>query len=203
MQRWRRLHRSSGESSPFMTSAARSSPPVEAKFYDKSNEFFKLWLDPSMTRCALLRTSRYEVGRGAVREAQAGIGQAPGMTLPDIGCGWGLHHDTRSPVRRQRVIGLALSETSTPTTRRCSMRLISPRQCANPGLGGVRRAGRPHVPRCASEHSSPTAPGTPGSERYDTFFQEANLMPRRLGRMLPHHHYPDKEGSPGALLTFR
>ncbi|MBV9722303.1 MAG: class I SAM-dependent methyltransferase, partial [Mycobacterium sp.] len=61
--------------------------------YDRSNEFFKLWLDPSMTySCAYFERDgmTLEEAQRAKRDLALGkLGLQPGMTLLDIGCGWG------------------------------------------------------------------------------------------------------------------
>ena len=71
-------------------------PPVEAvrSHYDKSNEFFKLWLDPSMTySCGYFEerpNMTLEEAQYAKRKlALDKLNLEPGMTLLDIGCGWG------------------------------------------------------------------------------------------------------------------
>src|SRR6201991_4446495 len=79
------------------TGGTQLKPPVEAvrSHYDKSNEFFKLWLDPSMTySCAYFEerpNMTLEEAQYAKRKlALDKLGLQPGMTLLDIGCGWGL-----------------------------------------------------------------------------------------------------------------
>lgn len=71
-------------------------PPVEAvqSHYDRSNEFFKLWLDPSMTySCAYFEErpgmTLEEAQFAKRRLALDKLGLQPGMTLLDIGSGWG------------------------------------------------------------------------------------------------------------------
>lgn len=176
MQRWRRLHRSSGESrvrsmtsQGDTTSGTQLKPPVEAvrSHYDKSNEFFKLWLDPSMTySCAYFERPDMTLEEAQYAKRKLALDKLnlePGMTLLDIGCGWGSTMRHAVAEYDVNVIGLTLSETSTPTTRRCSMRSTAPPK-------EVRiRAGRSSTSRStASCHSvrlsiSPTVPGTPGS----------------------------------------
>src|ERR1700741_1843865 len=92
-------------------------PPVEdvQAHYDRSNEFFKLFLDPSMTySCAYFEDRpgmTLEEAQYAKRKlALDKLNLEPGMTLLDIGCGWG------SPMRRAgqeddaTLIRLTLSE---------------------------------------------------------------------------------------------
>jgi cyclopropane-fatty-acyl-phospholipid synthase len=82
--------------------------------YDQSNEFFKLWLDPSMTySCGYFERDDMTLQEGQLAKIDLSLGKLglqPGMTLLDIGCGWG------STMRRAiekydvNVIGLTLSE---------------------------------------------------------------------------------------------
>lgn len=93
-------------------------PPVEAvrSHYDKSNEFFKLWLDPSMTySCGYFDenpdpqnlTKTLEEAQYAKRKlALDKLNLEPGMTLLDIGSGWGStmrHAVAEYDVQRHRV----------------------------------------------------------------------------------------------------
>ncbi|HTQ20557.1 MAG TPA: cyclopropane mycolic acid synthase CmaA2, partial [Mycobacterium sp.] len=92
------------------------SPPVEAvqSHYDRSNEFFKLWLDPSMTySCAYFERPdmTLEEAQYAKRKlALDKLGLEPGMTLLDIGCGWGSTMRHAVEEYDVNVIGLTLSE---------------------------------------------------------------------------------------------
>jgi cyclopropane-fatty-acyl-phospholipid synthase len=82
--------------------------------YDVSNEFFALFLDPSMTySCAI-----FSRGATTLEEAQEAklelvctkLGLEPGQRVLDVGCGWGsfaIHAASRHGVR---VVGLTLSE---------------------------------------------------------------------------------------------
>ena len=94
-----------------IVNASSSTPDLKPHFedvqshYDLSNEFFSLFLDPTRTySCAY-----YEGDGMTLEEAQlAKIDLAldslelrPGMTLLDVGCGWGATM-MRGKVRRQR-----------------------------------------------------------------------------------------------------
>jgi cyclopropane mycolic acid synthase CmaA2 len=82
--------------------------------YDRSNDFFRLWLDPTMTySCAYFERDDMtleKAQRAKIDLSLGKLGLEPGMTLLDIGCGWG------STMRRAiekydvNVIGLTLSE---------------------------------------------------------------------------------------------
>ncbi|BBY39097.1 methoxy mycolic acid synthase MmaA3 [Mycobacterium mantenii] len=82
--------------------------------YDLSNEFFALFLDPTRTySCAYFPRERM-----TLREAQLAkldltldkLGLQPGMTLLDVGCGWG--SGLKRAVERYdvNVVGLTLSK---------------------------------------------------------------------------------------------
>jgi cyclopropane fatty-acyl-phospholipid synthase-like methyltransferase len=81
--------------------------------YDLSNEFFRLWQDPTQTySCAYFERDDMTLQEAQLAKIDLALGKLglqPGMTLLDIGCGWG------STLRRAiakydvNVIGLTLS----------------------------------------------------------------------------------------------
>ena len=81
--------------------------------YDLSNEFFRLWQDPTQTySCAYFERDDMTLQEAQIAKIDLALGKLglqPGMTLLDIGCGWG------STLRRAiakydvNVIGLTLS----------------------------------------------------------------------------------------------
>jgi len=89
--------------------------------YDVSNEFFELFLGPSMTySCAV-----FSRGATTLEEAQetklelvcTKLGLEPGMRLLDVGCGWGsfaVHAATRHGAH---VTGITLSEPQAARAR--------------------------------------------------------------------------------------
>src|ERR1700745_1448716 len=82
--------------------------------YDRSNEFFKLWLDPSMTySCAYFERDDMTLEEAQLAKIDLSLGKLglrPGMTLLDIGCGWGA--TMRRAIEKYGVngVGLTLSE---------------------------------------------------------------------------------------------
>ncbi|WAJ44062.1 cyclopropane mycolic acid synthase family methyltransferase [Mycobacterium sp. Aquia_216] len=83
--------------------------------YDLSDDFFRLFLDPTMTySCAYFdRLRDITLEEAQIRKVDLSLGKLglrPGMTLLEVGCGWG------STIRRAvdkydvNVIGLTLSE---------------------------------------------------------------------------------------------
>jgi cyclopropane-fatty-acyl-phospholipid synthase len=61
--------------------------------YDVSNDFYRLWLDDSMTySCAYFRTGEEDIHQAQAQKIDhicAKLRLAPGERLLDIGCGWG------------------------------------------------------------------------------------------------------------------
>jgi len=61
--------------------------------YDVSNDFYRLWLDDSMTySCAYFRTGKEDIHQAQAQKIDhicAKLRLAPGDRLLDIGCGWG------------------------------------------------------------------------------------------------------------------
>ena len=169
------------------------SPPVEAvqSHYDRSNEFFKLWLDPSMTySCAYFERPdmTLEEAQYAKRKlALDKLGLEPGMTLLDIGCGWGSTMRHAVEEYDVNVIGLTLSENQLAHDKAKFAEMDSPRT-KDVRLQGWEQFDEP-VDRIVSlgafEHFADGA-GDAGFERYDTFFKMCyNVMPDD-GRMLLH-----------------
>ncbi|OBK23346.1 cyclopropane mycolic acid synthase family methyltransferase [Mycobacterium asiaticum] len=175
-------------------------PPVEdvQSHYDRSNEFFKLWLDPSMTySCAYFdenpnidepQTKTLEEAQFAKRKlALDKLNLEPGMTLLDIGSGWGStmrhaveHYDVN-------VIGLTLSENQLAHCEQKFAEMDSPRR-KEVRLQGWELFDEP-VDRIVSlgafEHFADGA-GDAGYERYATFFKKYYSLLPDDGRFLLH-----------------
>ncbi|MEN3316631.1 MAG: cyclopropane-fatty-acyl-phospholipid synthase [Mycobacterium sp.] len=104
------------ESKWLSKSAAKAvgSDKKEVQFhYDISNDFFKLWQDPTQTySCAYFERddmSLEEAQMAKVDLALGKLGLQPGMTLLDIGCGWGSTMMRAVEKYDVNVIGLTLS----------------------------------------------------------------------------------------------
>ena len=94
--------------------------PREADFarvqahYDLSDQFFALFLDPSMTySCAYFKTPGMSLAEAQMAKIDLSLGKCdlkPGQRLLDIGCGWGA--TARRAVEKYgvRVTGLTLSK---------------------------------------------------------------------------------------------
>lgn len=182
------------------TGGTQLQPPVDdvQSHYDRSNEFFKLWLDPSMTySCGYFdenpnidepQTKTLEEAQFAKRKlALDKLNLEPGMTLLDIGSGWGStmrhaveHYDVN-------VIGLTLSENQLAHCQQKFDEMDSPRR-KEVRLQGWELFDEP-VDRIVSlgafEHFADGA-GDAGYERYATFFKKYYSLLPDDGRMLLH-----------------
>ncbi|OBG05904.1 SAM-dependent methyltransferase, partial [Mycobacterium intracellulare] len=82
--------------------------------YDVSDDFFRLFLDPTQTySCAYFERDDMTLEQAQLAKIDLALGKLklePGMTLLDIGCGWGA--TMRRAIERYdvNVVGLTLSE---------------------------------------------------------------------------------------------
>jgi cyclopropane-fatty-acyl-phospholipid synthase len=176
------------------TGGTQLKPPVEAvqSHYDRSNEFFKLWLDPSMTySCAYFEERpgmTLEEAQYAKRKlALDKLNLEPGMTLLDVGCGWGATMRHAVAEYDVNVIGLTLSENQLAHDKEKFADMDSPRR-KEVRLQGWELFDEP-IDRIVSlgafEHFADGA-GDAGYERYDTFFKKFYSLLPDDGRMLLH-----------------
>ncbi|KAA0024159.1 cyclopropane mycolic acid synthase family methyltransferase [Antrihabitans cavernicola] len=81
--------------------------------YDLSDDFFALFLDPSMTySCAYFQREDMTLEEAQLAKIDLALGKlnlAPGMTLLDVGCGWGSTIKRALQKYDVNVIGLTLS----------------------------------------------------------------------------------------------
>ncbi|SPM41990.1 Cyclopropane fatty-acyl-phospholipid synthase and related methyltransferases [Mycobacterium numidiamassiliense] len=82
--------------------------------YDISDDFFRLFLDPSQTySCAYFEREDMTLEEAQVAKIDLALGKLglqPGMTLLDIGCGWGATMRRAIEKYDVNVIGLTLSK---------------------------------------------------------------------------------------------
>ncbi len=82
--------------------------------YDVSNEFYSRWLDPAMVySCAYFPRgdeSLVEAQRAKLEHVCRKLRLRPGMTLLDIGCGWGALAIHAAKHHGARVLGVTLSQ---------------------------------------------------------------------------------------------
>ena len=152
--------------------------------YDLSNEFYQLFLDPTQTySCAYFERDDMtleEAQRAKVDLSLGKLGLQPGMTLLDVGCGWG------STLRRAiekydvNVVGLTLSKNQAAYVQKSFDELDSPRS-KRVLLEGWEQFHEP-VDRIVSigafEHF--------GFDRYDDFFKMAYEALPAGGTMMLH-----------------
>jgi cyclopropane-fatty-acyl-phospholipid synthase len=152
--------------------------------YDLSDDFYRLFLDPTRTySCAYFERDDMTLEEAQIAKVDLALGKLnlqPGMTLLDIGCGWGA--TMRRAVERfdVNVVGLTLSENQAKHVQRMFGDMDSVRS-KRVLLEGWERFDEP-VDRIVSigafEHF--------GSDRYRAFFGKAyDLLPAD-GVMLLH-----------------
>jgi cyclopropane-fatty-acyl-phospholipid synthase len=93
----------------------RGSNKEEVQFhYDLSNDFFRLWQDPTQTySCAYFERDDMTLQEAQIAKIDLSLGKLglqPGMTLLDIGCGWGATMMRAIEKYDVNVIGLTLSQ---------------------------------------------------------------------------------------------
>jgi cyclopropane-fatty-acyl-phospholipid synthase len=171
--------------------------------YDISDDFYRLFLDPSQTySCAYFERDDMTLEEAQLAKIDLALGKLglePGMTLLDVGCGWG--STMMRAVQRYdvNVIGLTLSKTQTHHVERVFAASGSPRS-KRVLLQGWEQFDEP-VDRIVSigafEHF--------GHDRYDAFFKMANDVLPDDGIMLLHSItglHPDEMRERGMPLTF-
>ena len=144
--------------------------------YDLSDDFFALFLDPTRTySCAYFERDAMtleEAQRAKVDLALGKLGLKPGMTLLDVGCGWGSTMMRAIEKYDVNVVGLTLSKNQAAHVEKVFEQSDSPRT-KRVLLQGWEQFSEP-VDRIVSigafEHF--------GHDRYDDFFKFAyDAMP--------------------------
>jgi cyclopropane-fatty-acyl-phospholipid synthase len=152
--------------------------------YDLSDDFYRLFLDPSQTySCAYFERDDMtleEAQRAKVDLSLGKLGLQPGMTLLDVGCGWGATLRRAIEAYDVNVIGLTLSKNQAQHVQKSFDALDTPRS-SRVLLEGWERFHEP-VDRIVSigafEHF--------GFERYDDFFKMAYEALPAGGTMMLH-----------------
>ncbi|MCV7402124.1 class I SAM-dependent methyltransferase [Mycobacterium fragae] len=144
--------------------------------YDLSDDFFRLFLDPSQTySCAYFERDDMTLEEAQLAKVDLALGKLglqPGMTLLDVGCGWGSTMRRAIEKHDVNVIGLTLSKNQAAHVQKMLDELDSPRT-KRILLAGWEEFDEP-VDRIVSigafEHF--------GHDRYDDFFKMAyNALP--------------------------
>ena len=136
---------------PETTSDAQNLKPyfedVQAH-YDLSDDFFRLFLDPTQTySCAYFERDDMTLEEAQIAKIDLSLGKLglqPGMTLLDVGCGWGATMKRALERYDVNVVGLTLSKNQKAHVEQRVRRIRQPAKQAGTaaGLGAVRRAGR-------------------------------------------------------------
>ncbi|BDB40529.1 MULTISPECIES: cyclopropane mycolic acid synthase family methyltransferase [Mycobacterium] len=171
--------------------------------YDLSDDFFRLFLDPTQTySCAYFERDDMTLEEAQIAKIDLALGKLrlqPGMTLLDVGCGWGATMRRAIEKYDVNVVGLTLSKNQATHVQKSFDELDSPRT-KRVLLEGWERFDEP-VDRIVSigafEHF--------GFDRYDDFFALAARVLPDDGVMLLHTItalIPDQMIERGMPLTF-
>jgi cyclopropane-fatty-acyl-phospholipid synthase len=152
--------------------------------YDLSDDFFRLFLDPTQTySCAYFERDDMTLEEAQIAKidlALSKLGLEPGMTLLDIGCGWGATMRRAVEKYDVNVVGLTLSENQAEHVQNMFDQMDTPRT-RRVLLEGWEKFHEP-VDRIVSigafEHF--------GRQRYGRFFQMAHQVLPADGVMLLH-----------------
>src|SRR5947209_1811449 len=152
--------------------------------YDLSDDFFRLFLDPTQTySCAYFERDDMTLEEAQLAKidlALRKLGLRPGMTLLDVGCGWGATMRRAIEKYDVHVIGLTLSKNQAAHVQKSLDALAGPLS-KRVLLAGWEEFDEP-VDRIVSigafEHF--------GHERYDDFFAMAYRLLPADGVMLLH-----------------
>ena len=152
--------------------------------YDLSDDFYRLFLDPTQTySCAYFERDDMTLEQAQIAKIDLALGKLmlqPGMTLLDIGCGWGATLMRAVEKYDVNVIGLTLSKNQQAHVEKLFAQSHSPRS-KRVLLQGWEQFHEP-VDRIVSigafEHF--------GFDRYDAFFTMAHDVLPHDGVMLLH-----------------
>ncbi len=152
--------------------------------YDLSDDFFRLFLDPTQTySCAYFERDDMTLQEAQIAKIDLSLGKLnlkPGMTLLDVGCGWGATMRRAIEKYDVNVVGLTLSRNQAAHVQRTLDEIDTPRS-KWVLLQGWEEFGEP-VDRIVSigafEHF--------GHDRYDDFFAMAHDVLPADGVLLLH-----------------
>jgi len=152
--------------------------------YDLSDDFFRLFLDPTQTySCAYFERDDMTLEEAQLAKIDLALGKLglqPGMTLLDVGCGWGATMMRALDRYDVNVVGLTLSKNQKAHVDTLFAASDSPRS-KRVALQGWEEFDEP-VDRIVSigafEHF--------GFDRYDDFFSRAHSILPDDGVMLLH-----------------
>ena len=111
--------------------------------YDLSDDFFRLFLDPTQTySCAYFERDDMTLEEAQIAKIDLALGKLglqPGMTLLDVGCGWGATMMRAVEKYDVNVVGLTLSRNQADHVGAADRQVAKPARPAGsaPGLGAV------------------------------------------------------------------
>ena len=150
--------------------------------YDVSNDFFALWLGPTMGyTCGYYERDdmNLEESQNAKFDLALGkLGLEPGMTLLDVGCGWGGALEMAVREYDVNVIGITLSKAQSEYARQRLAKLDTDRTIE------VRLQGWEEFDESVDRIVSIGAFEAFKAERYPLFFERAYSILPSDGRML-------------------
>jgi len=171
--------------------------------YDLSDDFFRLFLDPTRTySCAYFERDDMTLEEAQLAKIDLALGKLglqPGMTLLDVGCGWGATMKRAVECYDVDVVGLTLSKNQATHVDALLDDMASHRS-KRVLLTGWEEFDKPAdriVSIGAFEHF--------GHERYDAFFAFAHHALPADGVMLLHTItglHPNEMAARGMPLTF-
>ncbi|GAY15491.1 cyclopropane mycolic acid synthase family methyltransferase [Mycobacterium sp. shizuoka-1] len=120
-----------------MSQPASTAPVLKPHFedvqshYDLSDEFFRLFLDPTQTySCAYFERDDMTLQEAQLAKIDLSLGKLglqPGMTLLDVGCGWGATMRRAIEKYDVNVVGLTLSRNQQAHVERSFAEMDTPR----------------------------------------------------------------------------
>jgi len=184
------------------------------RHYDLGNDFFALWLDPTMTySCGYFRTPEDTLEmaqRQKVRHVLNKVRPKTGETLLDIGCGWGSVISEAAGRFGMDALGITLSEeqvawfneravAGTPKVGgKCESRLLHYHELVNQGrtfdkivsVGMLEHVGKQHIGTFAKDLKALLKPGGLALIHCITFTSEAPVSPWILKHIFPGGYIP-------------
>ena len=153
--------------------------------YDISNEFFALWLGPTMGyTCGYYEREDMTLEESQNAKFDLALGKLdlkPGMTLLDIGCGWGGALERAITQFDVNVIGITLSKAQSEYARARLAKIDTNRSIE------IRMQGWEEFDEPVDRIVSIGAFEAFKAERYPIFFERAySILPENGGRMLLH-----------------
>ena len=152
--------------------------------YDISNDFFALFLGPTMGyTCSYFENDDMTLDEAQVAKFDLALGKLhlePGMTLLDVGCGWGGAMEVAVQKYDVNVIGITLSKAQSEFARERLAKLDTDRSIE------VRLQGWEEFNEPVDRIVSIGAFEAFKAERYPLFFERAHSLLPSDGRMLLH-----------------